>query len=402
MSNSSVTSYEVARNARLEAARREAALREIKATQEHLAALRNRARGLGIVIPAQPIRPEATLTSSRDAQTYLEGLRSHAEEAQTSISRAQVERELRSITAIVKQCVTRLPEQIREVPSAPFGNLAARRSNGDSIVAEIERLIGVETIPATALPELRQFAAKARSATDARELRVLLVAMRERIASAQRRERTRVSEVRQAQELLDSARGLRSDDLEACRAKLETVVAGDRPLTRDLFEEASSTIALARKHADREYVGAVVSDRLRELGYEVDAQVRTLFVEGGLLHLRKSGTGDADDHAIELEIQPDAGRMSAHVLRVGDPMRPLTELERRASAHRQDEWCGHLAELIEAFEGSDIRYRIDELIDPDGSNVAIVARQELSTRPRKRRRADEAARAMAARPTRRE
>lgn len=213
----------------------------------------------------------------------------------------------------------------------------------------------------------------------------LLDELRLRVQRAQERATTRRADAILAARLLQAVPdGLAGPpdlpELPRLRSELGEVVSGHRTLDPDLRARAEQAVEQVRIVLEREYVRASVADTLGELGYEVDQGFATVTGNPDRMRLVRP---DWDGHAVQVVV--DGDEVKAAVVRLAD--RTGADA-RREDVEREEQWCGDLAKLRVALDGSGVDV-VERHIVPPGERIPSVVhprddRPQVAARERRR------------------
>lgn len=97
------------------------------------------------------------------------------------------------------------------------------------------------------------------------------------------------------------------------------------------------------RDAARRYAQRVIGETLEELGYDVERDFATLFVEGGVAHVQKPEWGD---YYVRLRVKPEVGDLNLNVVRVGENARAASREQAQRDREMEERWCAAHEELL--------------------------------------------------------
>jgi hypothetical protein len=286
-------------------------------------------------------------------------LRQRTEAAVLSVLRHTVDLE-RPVTA---------REAFDQYHEAMARRAARPRATPPGALAAVTRILGRLAPDASAEDRAQVLAAAAQVAVPRPDVDhdTLLDELRLRVQRADARARTRRAEAMSAARLLQAIpAGAADPELAGVRAELESVVAAQRPLDADLEARAARAAERVRRELEHSYVRASVADTLAGLGYRVDEGFATVTGNPDRMRLVHP---DWHQHAVQLVLGEDEVR--AAVIRLED--RVGTDA-RREDAEREEQWCGDLAKLRTALDGSGMQV-VERRLVPPGERVVPVAKR---------------------------
>jgi hypothetical protein len=138
------------------------------------------------------------------------------------------------------------------------------------------------------------------------------------------------------------------------------------------------------QNAARRYAQQVIGETLAELGYEVEPDFSTLFVEGGVAHIQKPEWGD---YYVRLRVKPDVGNLNLNVVRVGgDDYAAVSNEQARRDREMEEQWCAAHRTLLERMEARGIASRQTRALAPGALPVQTVQPDAIQQPGRMRRR----------------
>ena len=115
----------------------------------------------------------------------------------------------------------------------------------------------------------------------------------------------------------------------------------------------------------------VLAHTLKDLGYELEEVGDTLFVEGGVMHLRKPGWGD---YLVRLRVNAQGHTANFNVIRAVDE----GDNERSVLDHvAEDRWCAEFPALMAALEARGLPLQVVRRLEAGELPVQQVARHKL-------------------------
>jgi hypothetical protein len=169
---------------------------------------------------------------------------------------------------------------------------------------------------------------------------------------------------------------------------LELVAAGVAHMDAALRGTAQGVLddaAADRETAEQSAAATVLTESLRDLGYEVGGIEATLFADGGTVHFRRAGW---ENYFVRMRVNPGEHSVNFNVVRArGDEE---TAERRRQDALAEDRWCAEFPKLMQTLAARglmlDVTRRLDagavpvQVVDP--ASVPQVAADEDDVRPR--------------------
>jgi hypothetical protein len=151
---------------------------------------------------------------------------------------------------------------------------------------------------------------------------------------------------------------------------LEHVAAGVARLDDELRKTSQSVLdeaAADRERAEQAAASIVLSQSLRDLGYEVEDIESTLFVDGGTAHFRRAGW---DNYVVRLRVDPASHSINFNVVRAsGD----ADSAERsRQDVLAEDRWCAEFPKLMETLAARGVKLDVTRRLDAGAVPVQVV------------------------------
>lgn len=175
------------------------------------------------------------------------------------------------------------------------------------------------------------------------------------------------AESEEAQRLLAA---MPEDAPEPLLRALEHVAAGAARLDatlRDAAQAAQDEAAEARERAEQSAAALVLTESLRDLGYEVEDIEATLFVDGGTTHFRRDGW---ENYFVRLRVDPVSRSINFNVVRA----RGGTESaeQRRQDALAEDRWCAEFPKLMQTLEARGLKLTVTRRLGAGEVPVQVV------------------------------
>jgi ElaB/YqjD/DUF883 family membrane-anchored ribosome-binding protein len=156
-------------------------------------------------------------------------------------------------------------------------------------------------------------------------------------------------------------------------AELEATPAGDRAelLASELRRRIQDLLESRQKEMVQRATATIVEQSLKDLGYQVEDIVETLFVDGGVVHFRRAGWGD---YLVRLRVDAAAPTVNFNVVRATDN----GSNERSVLDHiAEDRWCAEFPALLKALEARGMRLQVTRHLAPGELPVQLVDRGRL-------------------------
>ncbi len=168
---------------------------------------------------------------------------------------------------------------------------------------------------------------------------------------------------------------------------LEVVAAGVArldPALRDA-QGVLDDAAADRESQEQSAAAIVLTESLRDLGYEVGDIEATLFADGGTVHFRRAGW---ENYFVRMRVNPDEHSVNFNVVRARGDEEGAER--RRQDTLAEDRWCAEFPKLMQTLAARgltlDVTRRLEagavpvQVVDP--ASVPSVAADEESGRPR--------------------
>ena len=151
---------------------------------------------------------------------------------------------------------------------------------------------------------------------------------------------------------------------------LEHVAAGVARLDDELRESSRSVLddaAADRERAEQSAAAIVLTQSLRDLGYEVEDIEATLFLDGGTAHFRRGGW---DNYFVRLRVDPKAASINFNVVRAGGGADSAER--RRQDVLAEDRWCAEFPKLMQTLEARGLTLSVTRRLDAGEVPVQVV------------------------------
>ena len=151
---------------------------------------------------------------------------------------------------------------------------------------------------------------------------------------------------------------------------LEHVAAGVARLDAALRDTAQSVLdeaAEARERAEQSAAALVLTESLRDLGYEVEDIEATLFVDGGATHFRRDGW---DQYFVRMRVDPAAGSINFNVVRAKGAAESAEQ--RRQDMLAEDRWCAEFPKLMQTLEARGLKLTVQRRLEAGAVPVQAV------------------------------
>lgn len=151
---------------------------------------------------------------------------------------------------------------------------------------------------------------------------------------------------------------------------LEHVAAGVARLDAGLRDAAQAVLdeaAADRERAEQSAAAIVLTQSLRDLGYEVEDIEATLFVDGGATHFRRAGW---DNYFVRLRVDPASRSINFNVVRASGEADSASL--RRLDALAEDRWCAEFPKLMQTLEARGLKLEVTRRLDAGAVPVQVV------------------------------
>ena len=156
---------------------------------------------------------------------------------------------------------------------------------------------------------------------------------------------------------------------------LEHVAAGVARLDEELRKSSRSVLddaSVDRERATQAAAAIVLTQSLRDLGYEVEDIESTLFLEGGSAHFRRAGW---DNYFVRLRVDPNAASINFNVVRASGDADSAER--RRQDALAEDRWCAEFPKLMQTLEARGLKLSVTRRLDAGEVPVQVVDASSL-------------------------
>ena len=181
------------------------------------------------------------------------------------------------------------------------------------------------------------------------------------------------NEANEAGDLLSLLRGLESPELEQIKTQLRLVQEKRVRLTEGLRTSVQKTYLRVKAEADKQYAGEVLKDVISKLGYDVEDEVSTLFVNGGSVHFQRP---DWKDYWVRLRVDERQNSFNMNVIRLVDRDEPPTKERLLADKTIEEKWCGEFEVILDEFKKAGFMSRILRREAPGTFPVQTVVDQD--------------------------
>jgi hypothetical protein len=151
---------------------------------------------------------------------------------------------------------------------------------------------------------------------------------------------------------------------------LEHVAAGVARLDDALRRTAQSVLdeaAADRERAEQSAAAVVLTESLRDLGYEVEDIEATLFVDGGTAHFRRAGW---ENYFVRLRVDPASRSVNFNVVRASGDADSAER--RRQDVLAEDRWCAEFPKLVQTLEARGLKLTVTRRLDAGAVPVQVV------------------------------
>ena len=151
---------------------------------------------------------------------------------------------------------------------------------------------------------------------------------------------------------------------------LEHVAAGVARLDDDLRKTSQSVLdeaAADRERAEQSAASIVLTQSLRDLGYEVEDIESTLFVDGGTAHFRRAGW---ENYFVRLRVDPAQHSINFNVVRASGDADSAER--RRQDVLAEDRWCAEFPKLMQTLAARGLKLDVTRRLDAGAVPVQVV------------------------------
>ncbi len=259
--------------------------------------------------------------------------------------------------------VRELLSRLRDVPTAAGAAGTSGITHDDAVAAHVRGLRGLNAdLRAIVLMEAARQSVELADAPEFDSSAALAGAVPQHVA---RRQLARIAHLAHL--------GPVPELIEKLALELEQTLPGERAdlLATELRAQVQAYLEQQQKQQVQEATALVVGHTLQELGYQVEGIKETLFVEGGVVHFRRSGWGD---YMVRLRVDAKAGAVNFNVVRAvaeGDNERSV--LDHLA----EDRWCAEFPSLLRALEVRGVHLDVTRHLAAGELPVQLVAAARL-------------------------
>ncbi|MFZ6655009.1 hypothetical protein [Undibacterium sp. TJN19] len=155
--------------------------------------------------------------------------------------------------------------------------------------------------------------------------------------------------------------------------ELEKSLPGARAdmLASELRLQIQALLEAEKKRQVEEAQALILEQTLKDLGYQVEEVAHTLFVEGGIVHFRRSGW---DKYMVRMRMDAKTGQANFNVIRAVQQ----GENERSVLDHlAEDRWCSEFPSLMAALEARGMHMKVTRLLQAGELPVQLVLEDKL-------------------------
>lgn len=155
--------------------------------------------------------------------------------------------------------------------------------------------------------------------------------------------------------------------------ELEKTLPGARAdlLASELRVQIQAMLEAEKKRQVEEAQALILEQTLKDLGYQVEEVTHTLFVDGGVVHFRRSGW---DKYMVRMRIDSKSGQANFNVIRaVAEGENERSVLDHLA----EDRWCSEFPTLMAALEARGIHMQVTRLLQAGELPVQLVLQDKL-------------------------
>jgi hypothetical protein len=155
--------------------------------------------------------------------------------------------------------------------------------------------------------------------------------------------------------------------------ELEKSLPGARAdmLATELRLQIQALLEAEKKRQVEEAQSLILEQTLKDLGYQVEEVAHTLFVDGGIVHFRRSGW---DKYMVRMRMDAKTGQANFNVIRAVQQ----GENERSVLDHlAEDRWCSEFPTLMAALEARGINMQVTRLLQAGELPVQLVVEDKL-------------------------
>jgi hypothetical protein len=335
-----------------------------------------------------PSRP-AESCGLTEIETYVTALRTHGASVEGQLGRAMAIAEMRLLlTEIAVRTGGKdapaddlfdLPHRHAETPEAPDAPPTSqhdRTRRKEEVMRVLSRVSGL--VPVHERSDLERFATEIAQEPDAGRAETLALELRLRV---QRATEKAARDAERAAALRVRLRGLEGEDVTRITAELAKVEERKIALTDALVRRAEEVERTGRVRANQIYAAEVIREELQRLGYEVEDEFASLFVEGGKTQLRKAET---EDYRVLLDVEPATGRIHGQLARFGRVGEIVSQQQQLRDCETEEKWCRDFAQLRQEIERRHLAIRVVRRVPAGSQPIQIIDRKESESRQRRR------------------
>jgi hypothetical protein len=262
------------------------------------------------------------------------------------------------------------------VPPAPQHDRTRREEEVVRILNKLPALV-----PADERRDLERFATEIIQEPYPERVETLALELRHRVQGATERAENVARAAERAAALRVRLRGLEGEDVTRVTEELVKVEKREIALTDALVRRAEAVEQTARIRANQTYAAEVIREELQRLGYEVDEEFTSLFIEGGEEQLRKAG---ARDYRVLFDVEPATGRIHGQLARLVRPGEHVPQQQQLRDREIEEEWCRDFAQLRKTLERRHVAIRVVRRVPAGSQPIQIIDRKESESRQRRR------------------
>ena len=161
--------------------------------------------------------------------------------------------------------------------------------------------------------------------------------------------------------------------IQALAKELEISLPGARAdlLANELRLQIQVLLAAEKKRQVDEAQALILEQTLHDLGYQVEEISHTLFVDGGIVHFRRSSW---DNYLVRMRIDAKSGKANFNVIRAVKE----GENERSVLDHlAEDRWCTEFPALMAALQARGIHMQVTRQLQAGELPVQLVLEHKL-------------------------
>lgn len=327
-----------------------------------------------------------------EIETYVTALRAHLAAVEGQLGRAIATAEIRLLLAEIAvrtagkdapaDDLSSMPHRHTETAGGSGAPPASRRDRTrrkSDAMRLLSRLSGL--VPEHERRDLERFATEIAQELDGGRAETLALELRLRVQRANEKAEKTARDAERAAALRAWLRGLEGDDVTRVTEELLKVEERKMALTDALARRAEEVERTARIRSNETYAAEVIREELQRLGYEVDEEFTSLFIEGGKTQLRKAG---AKDYRVLFDVEPATGRIHGQLARLGRPGEPLSQQQQLRDRETEEEWCRDFAKLRQEIERRHVAIRVVRRVPAGSQPLQIIDREESQSRQKRR------------------